>query len=60
MVRCLDCGRMGETTSSHHNYCPPSCRSWDSLPNGQGFLLIQDCAQPRTSVHLVQNWFKVQ
>ena len=31
--------------------------SWDVLPSGQGFLLIQDLAEPRTWVHLVQNWF---
>jgi eukaryotic-like serine/threonine-protein kinase len=30
--------------------------SWDALPDGKHFLLIQDFARPRTSVTMVQNW----
>jgi eukaryotic-like serine/threonine-protein kinase len=32
--------------------------TWDVMPDGQGFLLIQDYGQRRTSVSLVQNWFE--
>jgi serine/threonine-protein kinase len=31
--------------------------TWDVLPDGRGFLMIQDFAQPRTSLSLVHNWF---
>jgi len=32
--------------------------TWDVMPDGQGFILIQNYAQPRASVSLVQNWFE--
>jgi len=32
--------------------------TWDVMPDGQGFVLIQALAQPRTSISLVQNWFQ--
>jgi serine/threonine protein kinase/Tol biopolymer transport system component len=31
-------------------------QTWDVLPDGQRFLLIQDFAKPRLSVTMVQNW----
>jgi serine/threonine protein kinase len=31
-------------------------QTWDVMPDGQRFLLIQDFARPRTSVAMVQNW----
>jgi Tol biopolymer transport system component len=31
---------------------------WDVLPDGQHFVFIQDLAQPRTSITMVQNWFE--
>jgi eukaryotic-like serine/threonine-protein kinase len=30
---------------------------WDVLPDGQGFLMIKDLAEPRTMLKLVQHWF---
>jgi serine/threonine-protein kinase len=33
-----------------------SWQTWDVLPDGQRFLLIQDFARPRTAVTMVQNW----
>jgi Tol biopolymer transport system component len=32
--------------------------SWDVLPDGQGFLMIKDLAEPRTTLKLVQHWFE--
>ena len=32
--------------------------TWNVLPDGKHFVLIQDFARPRTSVTLVQNWFQ--
>jgi serine/threonine-protein kinase len=32
--------------------------TWDVLPSGQAFLLIQDFAKPRTSLNMIQNWFE--
>ena len=32
--------------------------TWDVLPDGKQFVLIQHFARPRTSVTLVQNWFQ--
>ncbi len=31
--------------------------TWDVMPDGQSFVLIQDAGRPRTSISLVQNWF---
>ena len=30
--------------------------NWDALPDGQHFVMVQDHAQPRTALTLVQNW----
>jgi hypothetical protein len=32
-------------------------RTWDALPEGDGFVFIQEYAQPRTSINLVLGWF---
>ncbi len=31
--------------------------TWDALPDGQGFVFIEEDAEPRTSVNLVLGWF---
>jgi serine/threonine-protein kinase len=35
----------------------PQWPTWDVMPDGRGFLMIQDFAQPRRTLSLVQNWF---
>jgi len=32
--------------------------SWDVMPDGQGFLMIQDFSRPRSAVLLVPDWFE--
>ena len=31
--------------------------NWDAMPDGQHFVMVQDHAQPRAALTLVQNWF---
>ena len=32
--------------------------TWDVMPDGKAFVLIQDLSEPRTTLSLVQNWFE--
>jgi Tol biopolymer transport system component len=33
-------------------------QSWDVLPDGKTFVMIQDFSKPRTALTIVQNWFE--